>query len=526
MRPDRSDVCFREGLILRRRDLLLGAAALPFASALGYQLTQVPLAQTGDAVPFAASQVREMARSLASKTYKPPDTGLPDQFDNLKYDEYRDLRFVPDKALWRGTGVPFEIQLFHRGFLYKNRVDIFLVADGQARPLVYSKDLFTFGRVQPPPNNVNLGFSGFRIHGPMNRPDYFDEIAVFQGASYFRAIAKNQVYGISARGLAIKTADPTGEEFPAFRAFWIERPAPNTNSVVVHALLDSESAAAAYRFTIRPGDVTVFDVEMAIYPRAEIDKAGLAPLTSMFFFDANDREGIDDFRPGVHDSDGLAMWNGRGERLWRPLTNPETLQISDFYDNNPRGFGLMQRQREFDDYEDLEARYERRPSCWVEPIGDWGEGAVQLIEIPTDKEIHDNIAAYWRPKVPLQAKGEYLFNYRLHWCGDNPFLPAELAQMRETRIGRVHQSEEQRLIVIDAVGGKLKETPFDDEVRAIISSNFGKIENAVVQPNPETGGWRISFQLTPGNESVIELRAQLVRGNELLSEVWVYRWTQ
>lgn len=509
---------------MRRRDLLLGAVALPVASSLAWQLSQSAFAQTGDAVAFAASQVRQMARDLASKPFKAPDTGLPDHLNDLPYDLYRDLRFVPDKSLWRGTGVPFEIQLFHRGFLYKNRVDIFLVADGRAQPLVYSKDLFTYGRVQPPPDNINLGFSGFRIHGPMNRPDYYDEIAVFQGASYFRAIAKNQVYGISARGLAINTADSRGEEFPAFRAFWIERPAPDTNSVVVHAVLDSESAAAAYRFTIRPGDVTVFDVEMALYPRTEIGKAGLAPLTSMFFFDANDRDGIDDYRPGVHDSDGLAIWNGRGERLWRPLTNPKTLQISDFFDTNPRGFGLMQRQRNFNDYQDLEARYERRPSLWIEPIGDWGEGAVQLIEIPTDKEIHDNIAAFWRPKVPLQKGGEYLYNYRMHWCGSNPSEPPELALFQRTSVGKSLASNERRLFVLEAEGGLLRDTALDDQVRAIISSNFGKIENAVVQPNPETGGWRVSFELNPGGNDVVELRAQLRRGDEALSEVWVYRW--
>ncbi len=511
---------------MRRRDLLLGAAALPFVSGLAYQLAQIPLAQTGDAVPFAASQVRQMARDLAAKPYKAPDTSLPENLRDMPYDLYRDIRFIPEKSLWRGTDVPFEVQLFHRGFLYQNRVDLFIVAEGQARPLIYSRDLFTFGRVPPPPEGVNLGFSGFRIHGPMNRPDYYDEIAVFQGASYFRAIAKGQVYGLSARGLAIKTADSSGEEFPAFRAFWIERPMPATNSVVVHAVLDSESAAAAYRFTIRPGDETIFDVEMAVYPRADIDKAGLAPLTSMFFFESNDRDGIDDFRPAVHDSDGLAIWNGRGERLWRPLTNPATLQISDFYDTNPRGFGLMQRQRGFQDYEDLEARYEKRPSLWIEPIGDWGEGAVQLIEIPTNKEIHDNIAVFWRPKTPLKRGGEYLYNYRLHWCAQNPFDPPDLARLIKTRVGKAHFSDDARLFVVEATGGKLAETPFDDRVRAVISSNLGKIENAVVQPNPEKGGWRISFELTPGNESVIELRAQLMRGEQPLSETWVYRWTQ
>jgi glucans biosynthesis protein len=156
-----------------------------------------------------------------------------------------------------------------------------------------------------------------------------------------------------ARGLAINTGEAKGEEFPSFRAFWIEKPTANAKSIVVHALLDSESAAAAYRFTIRPGDTTVFDVEMAIYPRIDLERAGLMPMTSMFFFGPNDRKDVDDFRPSVHDSDGLAVFNGRGEELWRPLHNPRDLQISSFADLNPRGFGLMQRQKDFFAYQDL-----------------------------------------------------------------------------------------------------------------------------------------------------------------------------
>ena len=222
--------------------------------------------------------------------------------------------------------------------------------------------MFTFGdRPVPDVKTRNLGFAGFRIHGPINRPDYFDEIGVFLGASYFRAVAKDQTYGLSARGLSLNTADPKGEEFPIFRSFWVERPAKGANSIVVHALLDSESAAAAYRFTIRPGETTVYDVEAALFPRVQIEQIGLATLTSMFFFAPNDRGGVDDFRPAVHDSDGLAIQNGRGEQIWRPLNNPADLQVSAFVDNNPRGFGLMQRQRDFRAYEDLEARYEKPP---------------------------------------------------------------------------------------------------------------------------------------------------------------------
>ncbi|MGQ4273460.1 glucan biosynthesis protein [Terrihabitans sp. B22-R8] len=508
---------------MRRRDLLLGAAAVPFASGLLYQLTQIPLAQTGEATPFTAAQVRQLARQLAEKPFKAPDVSLPENLRDLPYDLYRDLRWIPERSLWRGEGLPFEVQFFHRGFLYSNRVDVSVVTDGQARPVVYSPSQFTFGRVPPPPADANLGFSGFRIHGPINNASYFDEIAVFQGASYFRSLAKGQTYGLSARGLAIKTADGAGEEFPVFRQFWLERPAPGTSSIVVHAILDSESAAAAYRFTIRPGDVTIFDVEMAIYPRVEITQAGLAPLTSMFYFDSNDRIRIDDFRPGVHDSDGLAMYNGRGERIWRPLTNPTKLQISVFRDVNPRGFGLMQRQRTFADYEDLEARYERRPSLWVEPIGDWGEGGVQLIEIPTQGEIHDNIVAFWRPRQPLQKGSEYLYNYRLHWCANGPTDTPDLARMMRTSAGAI--GENRRLFVIDVEGARVSQTPIED-IRVDVSASAGKIEHPVLQVNPENGGWRINFHLIPDDNPLIELRAVVMRGDQPVSEVWVYRWTQ
>jgi glucans biosynthesis protein len=338
---------------------------------------------------------------------------------------------LPERALWRGEKLPFEAQFFHRGFFYTNRVDIYEVKNDQAAKIAYQPDLFSFGHLAPPGPGVDLGFAGFRLHTPVNKPDYYDEVCVFLGASYFRAVAKGQLYGLSARGLAINTGEAKGEEFPSFKAFWIEKPTANAKSIVVHALLDSESAAAAYRFTIRPGDTTVFDVEMAIYPRIDLQRAGLMPMTSMFFFGPNDRKDVDDFRPSVHDSDGLAVFNGRGEELWRSLHNPKDLQISSFADLNPRGFGLMQRQKDFFAYQDLESSFERRPSLWAEPIGDWGEGSVKLIEIPTKEEVHDNIASFWQPKSALQAKGEHTYTYRLHWGPDTP-KPTALARFSRT----------------------------------------------------------------------------------------------
>ena len=507
---------------MNRRQFLTRSAAVPIIAALPFRDSLMAAAAPAPAsgpVPFTPESVRQLAQQLAQKPYQAPGQSLPDNLKKLDYDQYRKIRFIPDKALWRHDGLPFQVQFFHRGFFYSNRVDIFAVEQRHATPIQYSPSLFTFDDVKPPPPTADFGFAGFRIHAPINRPDYYDEVGVFLGASYFRAVAKGEVYGLSARGLAINTAEPKGEEFPLFKAFWIEKPQPKTNSIVVHALLDSKSAAAAYRFTIRPAETTVYDVEMNLYPRADIAEVGIAPMTSMFFFDANDRDDVDDFRPAVHNSDGLYMRNGRDERLWRPLTNPVDLQVSSFSDTNPRNFGLMQRQRDFAGYQDLESHFEKRPSLLVEPIGDWGNGQVRLVEIPTKSEVHDNIVAFWHPKDPLRAKGEYAFTYRLHWgSGDTG---KTLATFAKTRCGAAGDN---RLFVLDLIGDNLKNVK-PEAVQPDVSANFGKIQNVVARPNPETGGWRLSFNLVPDGAKVVELRARLVQGDNPLSEIWVYRWT-
>jgi glucans biosynthesis protein len=501
---------------VNRRDFL-AASALPLVSAAAPGFLSAAHAEPA---PFDRSVVRQMARDLAGKPYKAPSEQLPDNLANIDYDHYRAIRFLPERALWRGEKLPFEAQFFHRGFFYKNRVDIFEVKDGQAAPIAYRPDLFSFGDLAPPGPAVDLGFAGFRLHAPINKRDYYDEVCVFLGASYFRAVAKGQLYGLSARGLAINTGEAKGEEFPFFKTFWIEKPALGANSIVVHALLDSESAAAAYRFTIRPGDTTVFDVEMAIYPRVDLQQAGLAPMTSMFFFGPNDRKDVEDFRPAVHDSDGLAVFNGRGEELWRPLHNPRDLQVSSFADLNPRGFGLMQRQKDFSAYQDLESNFERRPSLWAEPIGDWGEGEVKLLEIPTKEEIHDNIALFWHPKAALPAKGEHTYTYRLHWGPDAP-KPTSLARFSRTGIGA--RGDNATLFVLDVTGERLKSVNAKS-LRGVVTAEKAKIQNIVTQPNPATGGWRLSFELLK-EKAPVEIRASLVQDNEAVSEIWVYRWT-
>lgn len=491
-------------------------AALPLVELLGGASAAPEEPQN-----FTAAVVRDMARQLARQPYKAPDAALPDELKNLDYEAYRSIRFDPNQALWHDQKLRFTAEFFPRGFLYKERIDVFEVVNGRATQIHYRPGLFAFDKVKAPAGDI--GFAGFRLHTPLNRPDYYDEVCAFLGASYFRAIAKGQSYGLSARGLAIKTADPGGEEFPLFKTFWLERPAPDAESIVVHALLDSQSATAAFRFTIRPGADTVFDTETTLYPRVDIPAAGLAPLTSMFLFDTNDRVGFDDYRSAVHDSSGLALRLSQDRDVWRPLSNPRDLQISAFSDASPLGYGLVQRERQFADYQDAEARYEKRPSLWVEPIGDWGDGTVELVEIPSRQEVNDNIVAFWRPHEPLRAKGEYNLNYRLHWCATVPG-DATLAKVIATRCGQ-SLTGKNRQFVVDFAGEALKS--WKSEAPPVLNSGCskGQIVSAVLQALPDIGGWRVSLELDAQTNTLVELHASLLGEGKPLTETWIYRWT-
>lgn len=512
---------------MKRRDAILAGLSLPLlglANGLASKGARAAGLAAGQATPFDAQSVARLAQGLAAKPYQAPDSRLTASLAAFKYDNYRDIRFNPEQSLWRKQKLPFEAQFFHRGFLFANRVDVYAVADGAAMPVVYRSSQFTYGPKAAAPRETDLGYAGFRLHAPFNQQAYYDEVCAFLGASYFRALGKGQSYGLSARGLAVRTGDPAGEEFPVFKAFWLETPAPGAASIVVHALMDGPSAAGAFRFEITPGLETLFDVALRLYPRVALDQAGIAPLTSMFHYDASDRTGIDDYRPAVHDSDGLALFNGAGEQVWRPLHNPSVLQESAFADRNPRGFGLMQRKRGFDEYADSEAHYERRPSLWIEPEGDWGAGAVRLFEIPTNDEFHDNIVAFWRPAEALAPGREYRYDYRMHWCAHHAWVP-QLATVRGTRIGAGSQPGSRR-VVIDLAGGALDDFPDNGQVTSEVGASHGKVANVVAHANPATEGWRVAFELLPGDQRSSELRMVLRRAdNTPLSETWLYRWT-
>lgn len=476
--------------------------------------------------PFDFSEVEQKAKKLAAQPFNKDIGDLPDFLSNMDSEHYRDIHFKPEKALWRDEHLPFQVQLFHRGYLYKDRVIINLVNSGQVQTIPYSSDFFDFGQnifpAAPPPT---VSYAGIRFYYPLSKAENSDEVAVFLGASYFRAVGLGQVYGLSARGLAIDTGLPKAEEFPVFKEFWVEKPAPDSDKLVIYALLDGTSVTGAYRFILRPGLNTTIDVSSHLYFRQGVERLGIAPLTSMFFHGENTDRLIDDFRPEVHDSDGLLVARNSGEWTWRPLNNPRQLRISVFKDTNPRGFGLIQRDRAFDHYQDFDADYHQRSSQWVEPLGDWGTGGIDLIEIPSEAEKYDNIVAFWVPDQPIVKGQERVFNYRLHYALNHTLEPVG-GRVLSSRVGSQASGAPRRRFVVEFTGEQLKYLSPKAPLEAELSASSGKLSDVTVTHNDDSGGWRLNFVLEPeADKDVVDLRAYLKSGREVLSETWLYQWS-
>jgi periplasmic glucans biosynthesis protein len=470
-------------------------------------------------VPFTANAVIEEAKRLSSAPYRAPPPVTPG-LEDVTYDQYRDMRFRSEHAIWDKAGLPFRIDLLPAGFVFRAPVAIFIVENGMSTEMISQPEMFDFGPSVPAKlRTVPLSLSGFRVRTRINTRSYWDEFVVFQGASYFRAVGRGQAYGLSARGLALRTAEPEGEEFPAFTRFWIEKPARNAPGLVIHALLDSPSTTGAYRFFVTPGRETTMDVDFTLFPRVDLRNVGIAPLTSMFLFDGTNRTRFEDFRYRVHDSDGLLIQNANGERIWRPLANPRELQLSSFTATAPQGFGLVQRARMLADFQDLEANYEKRPSVWVEMKGELREGPLRLVEIPTRRETNDNIVAFWQPREVMPAGKPYTGAYRLHWTAES-LIPSPLPRIVATSAGTSFDGQ-RKLFVLDVVGAGT--TPAN--ISFDVSGSAGKITHPLVQANPTINGLRATFELDPGNANVIELRALLRRNSKPASETWLYRWT-
>jgi glucans biosynthesis protein len=481
---------------------------------------------SGAALAFDFDDVAQRARALAAKPYAKPPAKLPKELMSLGYDQYRDIRFRNDRFHWRGGKAPFELAFFHSGFYFDQPVRINEVSAEGVREIRFNPDDFNYGANKIDPQKIrDAGFAGFRVHYPMNTPKYKDEVVVFLGASYFRALGKDQRYGASARGLAIDTALASGEEFPRFVEFWIHRPAPGAKELVIHALLDSKSVAAAYRFVVRPGTETVMDVRAQLHLRENVAKLGIAPLTSMFHFGESQRAPTPDYRPEVHDSDGLSVHTGTGEWVWRPLANPKRLLVTSFATTNPEGFGLMQRDRAFPSYEDLEARYEMRPSVWIAPRGKWGAGRIELVQIPTPDETNDNIVAFWVPASPPAVRQPWDLEYRVHWQKEQETRP-QLSWVAQTRrgAGYLRSPDKNIAFMIDFEGPALKKMPADAKLEgAFTADGNAKILESIAFRNEATGGWRVALKLRRADDKKpVELRGFLRNGTETISETWSY----
>lgn len=507
--------------MMLRRDLLKTFAAL-CALPSGALSAEEPGLQVGTPFPFGPTTVTDRARALAANAYvERPE--VPKSWRDLSYDQYRKIWFDGRNAIWNGSDRPQRVDVFPPGSFFTQPVEINVVEDGTARPVAFDRAVFdTTDKFPEVEIDDTLGYSGLRLRAELQVPGIYQEYVVFQGASYFRGIAKGEIYGLSARGLALNTADASGEEFPDFVAFWLETPEPGAPGIVLHALMDSPSCTGAYRFEIVPGETLSMSVSAEIFARTELSHVGIAPLTSMFLFDETMRQRFSDFRPAVHDSDGLQMHAGSGEMIWRPLSNPLTLQISAFQDRDPKGFGLMQRPRDFRDYADLEALYHKRPALWVTPGEAWGQGTVTLVEIPADLEIYDNIVAYWRPTTPIEAGTSHKMSYRLDW-GQNP------GPQGDTRIRVINTAMGGR-----PEGGTIVAIDFEDSpavpddlsrLEIIVRATAGEATPGLVQRNPQTNGPRLAFTFKPGDADLIEFRAQLRLDGAPLSETWLYRWT-
>jgi glucans biosynthesis protein len=498
-------------------------------------LALLVLAVTASAGPtgdeFSLALLRQRARELSKQEYeKRSADDLPRWLAELDFDGYRRIQFRPQATLWSGDALPFQLRFAHRGYLYRQRMPIQLVGEtGSVAEARFGPAQFEYGFPLPDVVPDDLGYSGFAVLLPGPRTGTWNEIASFLGASYFRVTGEGQLYGASARGLAIDTASASGEEFPEFVEMWVQRPRPDARELELFALLDSPSTTGAYRFVLTPGPETLVDVEAWLNPRRAIAKLGLAPLTSMFLYGEERLRSFHDFRPEVHDSDGVLVAEADGGWLWRPLVNPEgEHRVSRVPLDDPQGFGLLQRDRSFASYQDLEARYERRTSYWVTPHAGFGAGALELVEVPSDAEHNDNVVVYWTPEHAPAAGEELALHYTLSAFLDDPER-SPLARVRATRVRPPDEKSDAPVLFVldfeaaeDGAGSESGDEP--GALVADVHASTGELGNVTLQPNEPAGGLRLAFELAGAGRELVELRATLRRADAAVSETWLYRW--
>jgi glucans biosynthesis protein len=488
--------------------------------------TLAPRSSSATGPAFDAGTIAELARALAAKPFRPPNLAPLGALSSISAEEYAAIRAKPEAVAWSSEQTAFVVEPIHRGFRSAGQLDINFVESGTARRLDYTPALFDFGKLKPPSAAARIGYSGLRIH-QRQHDGTLREIFRIQDASYLNAIARDQDWGLLARPLTVRAPDQKGEESPQIKEVWIEKPGPAANVLVIHALLDTPSLAATIRFTLRAEEATIIDTECTIFTRVAVEHFGLSAMQATYFFGALEPRNNDDVRSAAAEISGLQMLTGKGEWIWRPVTNRKSLQISAFVDHSPRGFGLLQRRRAFSDFEDDDTPWQRRPSLWIEPIGDWGPGEVTLLELPGASQLNKNIATYWRPKPGLAARSETHLAFRQFWCWQPPDRP-DGAVAAAARIGRMpgSQSDSRRRIMVEFRGEPLTAPARLDSIEPHVWASSGRVNNVRVFKAASPGRARVLFDFEhDGKQPMVEFRVLLQNQNEPVSETWLYRWT-
>ena len=467
---------------------------------------------------WSYARLQQRAKDLASRSFV-GSPGLPEELQRLDYDSYRLIAFRHEKAIWKNDLLPFWLEFFHRGYLFRDKVTLNVVEKGQVNPLPFDRQLFQYrGKVSDLSVPADVGFAGFRVVGQFASSPHPLEVASFLGASYFRAIGEGQVYGTSARGLAVDIGLAKAEEFPVFREFWIERPNRESRQLRMWALLDSPSVAGAYELALRPGGATLCDVTARLFFRRQPEKIGLAPLSSMWMWGDGRPGPHDDPRPEVHDADGLLVWTSAGEWVWRPFSQQGYPSLSHYDFTGVRGLGLLQRDRRPEVYRDDEAKYHLRPSVWIEPLHGWPAGAVELLELPAKNEGVDNIAAWWTPTEPVQIGKPLDLHYTVSFMSGEPQQHVG-ARAIDTRVER--RPGQPIAVEIDFAGQLLASFPDDAPIVPEIECLRGTASRTQCIRQRD-GVWRVRFEVHPAGSAPIEMRAVLKRRGRTVSESWRY----
>lgn len=487
------------------------------------------LAQTPLGTVRGFADLEKVAAEMAARPYQAPTQQLDPFFEGLKYDGHRQIRFLRDKALFAGLGDTYRVEFFHPGWMFKKPVVFHAMQAARTVEVPFDRAHFEYGELKVPADAKNpVGYAGFRVLAPDSLVKQPFEFMVFMGASYFRAVTTELGYGISARGIAVNTVGGEPEEFPDFTHFWFQQPKPGDASFKLLALLNGPSITGAYEFESLPGKTTEMKIKATLHLRRPVKMLGIAPFSSMFWFGENSHPKPYDFRPEVHDSDGLQIEIEGGPAIWRPLDVSRDLRMSIFETDKLKGFGLAERDRDFNNFQDLEAVYHRRPAVWVEPVKGFGKGSVALVELSTGEETWDNIVAMWKPdKLPATPSEPMQVEYKLHWL-DQHEPPGGLCKVTSTRRGFVMDSDD-HLYVIDfakgAEDGSTKPKDWTPDIDVVLSGGEGKVLDKRVMKNSETGGWRAFFKLdVPEKTNLLEIMMELKDGAKVISERWMYQW--